>query len=64
MSVLKNKILEALEKELDTARNKENESELEYNRTKKTISLGHWDTSIGYTNGIMEAIDIVKRIKE
>lgn len=70
---MKNRILEALLKELEIGLTKEAQSILELGEliqkkdvsTIKTIEVTKAVAKdSGYTNGLMEAIDIVKRIKE
>ena len=61
---MKDKILQALREELQRAEKKELVAEEVYRLKKRVNNKYHWDEAGGYVNGILEAIDIVQRIKE
>ena len=68
---MKNKVLLALLDELKVAIAKEEQSVKEYEEAPKEASVFRYvalkcnvEKDSGYRNGILEAIDIVKRIKE
>lgn len=67
---MKKQILERLEAELETARLKEEIDKKVYEIADSSdiasyaIKYAHYTKSQGYTNGILEAIDIVNRIRE
>lgn len=68
---MKQKILNKLFNELETAEEKEELAEKEYELSqekeemhKYVIKYAEFTKAIGYVNGLMEAIDIVSRIKE
>jgi hypothetical protein len=65
---MKNKIVKALFKELETAKEKEDKLFVEYKNNSKTYSVSQlaekWaevNEASGYTNGILEALSIINR---
>ena len=67
---MKENILELLKKELRVAELKEELSKIDYKKTdtndlgRYAVNYAHYTKAQGYTNGILEAIDLVIRIKE
>jgi len=67
---MKSKILKELKKELKTAEIKEYFAKKEYEDTdtkdlgKYSVNYAHYTKAQGYTNGILESIDIVERSQD